>query len=533
MKKNRLLPSFRRNLRRLMMPVAMCSVALMAASCSKATDDDGTTLPEGMYPIEFTATGLQATLLTRTTVDGTWDGSEQIAIKIENDVKKYVIDDANKDKVPLKAASEMFYYQTRSPFLASAWYCGTGYDSVRPTEWTVETNQNTEKNYQKSDFLYAYDTFGFMWGNSSLHFFHQTAKVTVHILSGDHTPADVTADKIVSLTIGDSDNMSLKGGWAAPTDEWKDEKSNVYGSWSASSATKGVITAQSFGEQSITLDGGGKTLSLASYQALVIPQTIDANSRLFKIYIKGYSQFYYIVPAGGIEWKAGTEHIYYITIEGTKLSVTTSESIGWDTDGASSSGSVTFIGDKFAENAAVGDFYMSDGTLVDNKADFLTDKQKTACIGIGYCVDKTFIKDKSTKKSQYPHGLVVALKDAGSCNWDGITKAVNDYKKSTVTSNNSSGWYCPNDNELKYICRGTNYDSPTINGAKLLNTQYKKLESYADQFTQQEQSNNESTSYWTSTEYNGDKAYNVFFDKGYVNNNNKTNTFRVRCILAF
>lgn len=322
---------------------SLCTLAatLLLAGCSQNElgNEQGDPLPEGKYPIEFTATGLQATPLTRATSDGKWDGNEQIAIMIGNEVKEYVTY-FNNEQVPLKAASEMFYYQISSPFLASAWYCGTGYKSVCPTEWTVPDNQNAAENYQKSDFLYAHDRLGLSWGNGLLHFFHQTAKVTVHILSGDHTPVDVTADKIVGLTIGDSDNISLNGGWTAPTDVWIDKDSNVYGSWSASSATKGVITPLSLGEQSITLDGGGKTLSLASYQALVIPQTIIGNSKLFKIDIKGYSPFYYTVPAGGIEWKAGTEHTYYITIEGTKLSVTTNNSIVWGTGGANGSGSV-------------------------------------------------------------------------------------------------------------------------------------------------------------------------------------------------
>lgn len=340
MKKNRLLPSFRRNLRRLMMPVAMCSVALMAASCSKATDDDSTTLPEGKYPMEFTATGLQVAAVTRATTDGSWDGDENIAIHIDSETKEYVA----AQNGTLSAATDVtpFYWQTSNETkTVSAWYCGTGYNASLPTTWTVEANQSGD-GYQKSDFLYAPATdITFANRNDTpLHFCHQTTKVTVHILRGDKTPADV-ADKITSLTIGDNTNISLRGNWEAPTTPWTEENQNVCGKWSASSeaAAKGIITPRSLAQQSVTVDGREKR-SLASYQALVIPQVINAESSLFKIDIDGYSSFYY-KPKQDIVWQPGTEHTYYITINGSTLSVSTSSSIGWGTEGASGSGSVT------------------------------------------------------------------------------------------------------------------------------------------------------------------------------------------------
>lgn len=146
----------------------------------------------------------------------------------------------------------------------------------------------------------------------------------------------------ISMTIGGNSNeVYVKGQWMCPKYGWNGSSSTILGSWSFPSDgnLQGIITPKSIA--STSYGDGPQKESLVSYEALVIPQTINAGVKLFVIDIKGYSQFYYKVPTGGIEWKAGTEHTYNITIEGSKLSVTTSESIGWGTDGASGSGSVT------------------------------------------------------------------------------------------------------------------------------------------------------------------------------------------------
>lgn len=330
MKKNRLLPSFWRNLRRVMMPVAVCSVALMAAACSNATDDDGATLPEGMYPIEFTATGLQATPLTRATADGTWTKGDQIAVQIGTEVKQYnatslstsITGGANGTSAKFTSTSP-FYWQSKDPIYVSAWYYGTEYNATPPTAWTVQSDQNTEGNYQKSDFLYAKEELSYN-GSQVLHFFHQTAKVVVHIIDGNQTPEDIA---VKSMTIGDGSNVRLNGSWTAPDYYWEEGKS-VLGTWEECSQPS-TLTPKNLGQ--VTVDNNTKT-SLASYEALVIPQTINANTSLFTINIEGYSPFYY-KPESNITWESGKEYIYYITIKGSNLVVTTEESIGWDTDG--------------------------------------------------------------------------------------------------------------------------------------------------------------------------------------------------------
>lgn len=168
---------------------------------------------------------------------------------------------------------------------------------------------------------------------------------------------------------------------------------------------------------------------------------------------------------------------------------------------------------------------MSDGTLVNSEAT-LTDKQKAACIGIVYCVDKTFIKDESTKKSEFPHGLVVALKDAGPCSWDNIQNAVPDFPNLPA---NNSGWYVPNKAELLYICRGSNNKTQSVNGRDMLNGQFNKLNrADAKEF---------SIYYWSNTQYfsEEDKAWIVDFNLGADNTiaNKNENMLLVRYAFAF
>ena len=65
---------------------AMAAIGLAACTQDELTDG---TLPEGKYPLVINATGLQtATLDTRATVDGNWDGVNSVAVQVGDEVKK-------------------------------------------------------------------------------------------------------------------------------------------------------------------------------------------------------------------------------------------------------------------------------------------------------------------------------------------------------------------------------------------------------------------------------------------------------------
>lgn len=353
----------------------LTAALLLLAACTQNELSDGSqgeTLPEGKYPLTFNASidgeAVAATPQTRgSSVDGDAASLDYIGTWVlknsTNDTRIMIFE---RDRA---TSTWKFYQNFGSEGQPSApYYWGSTSESIRMRawyfpnnnegqiyretnaslsdsglnnfNWSVKSDQDNDSGYENSDFLYAFEWFNFS-ESKTLHFFHQTAKVVVHIIAGDQTPADITSDKI-SMTIGDSDNkIYLRGKWGQPLGSyWSDDSSKILGKWETWGANKGNITPKKLGPQDITV--GDKTVtSLASYEALVIPQKITAGKKLFVINIEGYAPFYYTVPTGGeITWKSGTEYTYYITIKGSSLSVTTDSSIGWGADGAEGSGSV-------------------------------------------------------------------------------------------------------------------------------------------------------------------------------------------------
>lgn len=367
----------------------LTTALLLLAGCTQdeLSDKQGEPLPEGKYPMTFTASidgeAVAATPQTRANADDNVDISlddleyigagvtnlsmaeyalyiQRMIFKREGNIWKY-----NKMMTDFTQTPPPYWPSTNSnPFQVRAWYFdkgnGTNYESgigsCYPGDynftWSVEKNQNANNGYKKSDFLYANDNIDFptkSGGNKSLHFFHQTAKVVVHIIKGDQTPADITTDKI-SMKIGTTGSeVYVSGKWEASPFLWGGGDSKILGDWNTFNSAQGTITPKALGSKDITVNGES-IKTLASYEALVIPQKIEAGKKLFVINTTDnkYAPFYYTVPTGGIKWfypnivegRGGVEFTYYITIKGTSLSVTTSSSIGWDTNGASGSGSV-------------------------------------------------------------------------------------------------------------------------------------------------------------------------------------------------
>lgn len=350
----------------------LTAALLLLAGCTQneLADKQGEPLPEGKYPLTFTAAidgeTVAATPQTRASADGTFKDDDYIGVAIPTDgslmTYRYMTFKKNGAGTTtweydrkISGDAEKPYWQsatTGNAFTVKAWYVNQNNDgqyykasSQPPFEfwWEVAEDQSGD-GYANSDFLYAFD---YIWfptkeGNKILHFFHQTAKVVVHVIKGDQTPADITG--VESMTIGDTNSkFCVTGLWYPPTDSWSYFGSRILGQWTPSYGDKYTksITPQKFDakEGDVSLKDGEELL--ASYEALVIPQEIDEGKNLFVINIEGYDTFYYKLPDGGITWQSGTEYTYYITIKGSSLSVTTSESIGWSTkDAASGSGSV-------------------------------------------------------------------------------------------------------------------------------------------------------------------------------------------------
>lgn len=582
------------------------TATLLLAACTQdeLADKQGEPLPEGKYPLTFTASidgaAVAVTPQTRASVDGSFNNVDYIAVGIWDGTmvpfrymtfKKDGVNAAWEYNRKIEEYAEKPYWQsTTNATQVRAWYFnknnnGEHYDVKYKTgeypdsgsfSWEVAGDQSGVS-YTNSDFLYAFDSFSFAENPKTLHFFHQTAKVVVHIIAGDQTPADITGDKI-SMTIGDSGNsIYLQGKWKRPDSHWIDDNSRIFGTWTTSGQDKDIITPKELGPKDITVNSDKKQ-SLASYEALAIPQKISADNRLFKIEIDGYSPFYYTVPAEGIEWKAGTEHTYYITIEGSKLSVTASSSIGWDS-GNVGSGSVTLpIGNKTAEEAEIGDFYMSDGSLVGKGATLI---QKAACIGIVFQTDPNRI-GKAEKDAGYTHGLVMAMKNAASnvtwgpydtdtglknceswddckndisglsnCqtikalnNWNNYPafKAADDYNTTCKAPTNTTGWYLPASGQLydMFVNLGKLSTAQPANDNNVYywsgqaQTVVNNLNNHMTSVTSKDDF--EVSGFWSSSESDSNYAWHWYlFTDDYVTcmRSHKSSNDRVRAVLAF
>ena len=206
----------------------LAAALLLLAGCmqdDELADKQGEPLPEGKYPLTFTAAidgeAVAATPQTRASVDGTF-GDDYIGaqIPVDNsgvDTRRFVIFKKNGaddttweyDRNISGDGGEFYWKFTGNAYPVKAWYFNQnkageyyktqyedegivpGYDEF---SWKVAEDQR-EDGYANSDFLYAFDYIDFYNSNKTLHFFHQTAKVVVHIIKGDQTPADITGVK--------------------------------------------------------------------------------------------------------------------------------------------------------------------------------------------------------------------------------------------------------------------------------------------------------------------------------------------------
>ena len=448
---------------------------LMAASCSDVTDES-ITLPDGKYPMTFTASvdGLSApSPATRATTDvngqTSWQENDPVAISMDGGAnhKVYKISDAGIGAMIADGEANTLYWQKSDETKnLAAWHpvsctigsnTGSGEVSITDQCSGFGTLENI-LHAPARDYTYSNG------GSVAFTFRHALAKVKVALKKGDGIEESDLSNAIVTFT-----------GYTAGT--------LGYGGMTDSKGSNGDISPKAE-----TPAGGGA----ATYTALVIPQQMQGK-KFIKVTIGtgGAARDYYYIPAGSTDadLEAGKQYNYTITVKKTGLVVTvtgngtawTDTSIDTDPDAAvtyritapegvtikaASGGTLTNNGDgsytlsdgnavtitatstyiksikglyDVAGNgttytlksdlliveysladARVGDFYCrndkNEGYLIPGDAS-LTTEQQTACIGIVYSTDVSRIgtaaKQALNKKDvSTPHGLVMALTNA-------------------------------------------------------------------------------------------------------------------------
>ncbi len=170
--------------------------AAMLALCAACAADLGDTLADPQ-PIVFSAVQLEGeTTFTRAATNGTWEGGEQVAIKINGVVKKYIVDESG--ALTPDGNTTPFCRTSTSDIAYTAWY---PYSESQPSVSTlIVTDQSTTEAQEQCNLMKAE---GKVNGQTAtLQFSHKAARLGFYLADSDSDNAPVTG-ATVTVTIDD------------------------------------------------------------------------------------------------------------------------------------------------------------------------------------------------------------------------------------------------------------------------------------------------------------------------------------------
>lgn len=275
--------------------LAAVTVSLMACS-----QDELLTSAEGAgTAVTFTATGIAMPQVeTRATVDGTWKDALSVAIKIGNAVKEYTAtpytDEPNKANLVVVEGETPFYWTTAAETkTVNAWYPYTAGETTMPA-LVVQQDQSIEANYLASDLLSATPK-TVSYDDTALEFKHRTAKIMLKLQTAQGSTVSLEKSQVLLY------NLSTTNGNPA----------NIL-CYNAS-------------------DDG------SAHHALVAPQTFAANKEFLRLILADGAVHNYVSDAS-IEFKAGYQYVFTITLTDTGMKVTVGEAIPWGDEVSSENG---------------------------------------------------------------------------------------------------------------------------------------------------------------------------------------------------
>lgn len=155
----------------------LTAAAILAlASCSQDDTGEGGSPYDGDSPVVFSATGITPLGTTRATVDGTWEGTEKVTVKVNGVEKTYVVKASSADKKSATLEADTGV----EPF---KWSEVEGKAVEAYTTENVLDNQSELADYRASDWLHA--SVNNMTRTSVLNFEHQVARLVITVGSGD------------------------------------------------------------------------------------------------------------------------------------------------------------------------------------------------------------------------------------------------------------------------------------------------------------------------------------------------------------
>lgn len=274
---------------------------------------------------------------------------------------------------------------------------------------TVETNQTADGNLEKSDLLYASkQNIDNTKEQIPLKFFHLLSKVQVAIRPGEELSMADLEGATVSLL-----NTKIQVRFSP------DKASDL-----SSADTRGKMVEATGDASDIILPTASVDYSAGEFttadnygEAIIAPQTLEANTHFIKIAVEGRVPYLYKLKTDNT-FESGKRYIYHITVNKTELDVTTSID-DWE-----------YGPDNIVEAVPVvkvGDYYYADGTYSSE-----LDNQKTL-IGIVFSIghnpyDKSDYSDTGIGQAKCK-GYVVALEDAtnSECKWGNSFEAIGNH----------------------------------------------------------------------------------------------------------
>lgn len=603
---------------------------LLAASCTDGMDDadGGNRLPDGKYPMTFTAAvdGLTATRAMTTNGTTSWEASDPVAISMDGGAnhKVYKITDTSTGAMSPDdsgSADNTLYWSNTTETLA-AWHpvgcsigsrSGVGEVSITDQSTSFGTLENIL--YAPAT-QYTYSSSGNN-GSVAFTFRHALAKVKVTLKKEDGKN-DFTDEQISNATVRFMGYTTATLG---------------YNGLTVSNDSKNAEIKPK--TETVPPSGGGGT-STTTYTALLVPQQMQ-DKQFIKVSITTNSveRIYYYTPNGDNDanLEAGQQYTYNITVKKEDLqvepvsaswtdntpSIDTPEeatlqvhlpeshgqtltingitqvessnvytisnygnsfSISYSvTDDNKTKGFLiakgvvgnckrTVSGDdtsgytytftysnirsdiwlSYTLYSEVGDYYYSDGTWFPT----YSSGSSPTCIGIVFKVgagagdNVSNYAPGTSFTDNVIRGYVIALQDANSNTLAWSTEQITTGASTSLTafngySNTQSLKACGGDNfETKYpvAYNCVNYNPPASNCSGWYLPSYaqiKALYDVKDNFSSKEGFTplTSNVDYWTSTETNSSKAYNIYWGNGQSYENTKEQAKRVRAILTF
>ena len=262
--------------------VACC---LASASCSDVTDEDsGNRLPDGTYPMTFTAAvdGLTA---TRSTGKDTWTEGDLVAVSTDGGTnsKTYKITNATTGAMEPNTTGDAYYWETTTDVNILAWYPADGA--------TDKDISNQSGGFATFDYLTANKTFQYSANAGELPFKHQMAKVKYTLQKG----TGISDQKVSAATV------------------------QIYG-YTKATFIKGALSGTTNGWITPTSDK----------EVLVVPQNMDG-MKFIKVTTNN-NVYFYTPTDNKANLEAGNVYTYTITVTKTGLVVTAGTSASWTED---------------------------------------------------------------------------------------------------------------------------------------------------------------------------------------------------------